>query len=421
MFYKKIFNTFLVIAFFSNLCFSQRPVPVAQYHLITGNSIIQSKNYYLLTLFQEIPAVNKLLSSDKELAAMSNNKVQALTQAMKDCQRDAMCYTEKMKFSEPEIQAVSKRLTELYQSSNDFKKLVQDHLIASGTYIIYNGVTPEQQLVKAWEQDAAGINFTIGVYAEGKVAKYPLIDSGSLNVRGQGYSQFLFTATQTVLDDCKKSTLFFLPSMMAALRFLEVNERYNAADYEPMTSTVNKAAVDRIKKINWNDYKYSVIVIPGAGPEDPKVPLSAEGLLRCRIAAQRYFEGLAPFIIPSGGRVHPYKTIYNEAYEMKKYLMEQLKVPENAIIMDPHARHTTTNLRNAARLIFRYGIPFDKVALTSTSRGQSMAIGTTLADRCQKELNIIPFKIGNRLSVTEVEFYPLPAALSINPYEPLDP
>ncbi|MEI9947142.1 MAG: YdcF family protein [Chitinophagaceae bacterium] len=209
--------------------------------------------------------------------------------------------------------------------------------------------------------------------------------------------------------------------MMAALRFLEVNERYNAADYEPMTSTVNKAAVDRIKKINWNDYKYSVIVIPGAGPEDPKVPLSAEGLLRCRIAAQRYFEGLAPFIIPSGGRVHPYKTIYNEAYEMKKYLMEQLKVPENAIIMDPHARHTTTNLRNAARLIFRYGIPFDKVALTSTSRGQSMAIGTTLADRCQKELNIIPFKIGNRLSVTEVEFYPLPAALSINPYEPLDP
>ncbi|MEI9947143.1 MAG: hypothetical protein WDN26_23375 [Chitinophagaceae bacterium] len=191
MFYKKIFNTFLVIAFFSNLCFSQRPVPVAQYHLITGNSIIQSKNYYLLTLFQEIPAVNKLLSSDKELAAMSNNKVQALTQAMKDCQRDAMCYTEKMKFSEPEIQAVSKRLTELYQSSNDFKKLVQDHLIASGTYIIYNGVTPEQQLVKAWEQDAAGINFTIGVYAEGKVAKYPLIDSGSLNVRGQGYSQFL--------------------------------------------------------------------------------------------------------------------------------------------------------------------------------------------------------------------------------------
>jgi hypothetical protein len=188
-----------------------------------------------------------------------------------------------------------------------------------------------------------------------------------------------------------------------------------------MASTVNKAAFDRVKKIDWSKYKYSVIVIPGAGPNDPKVPLSGEGLLRCRIAAQRYFEGLAPFIMTSGGRVHPYKTIYSEAYEMKKYLVEQMKIPENAVIMDPHARHTTTNLRNAARLIFRYGMPFDKVALTSTSRGQSLGIGTTLADRCQKELNIVPFRVGNRLSDTEVEFDPLVAALSINPLEPLDP
>jgi len=188
-----------------------------------------------------------------------------------------------------------------------------------------------------------------------------------------------------------------------------------------MVSTVNRAAFQRIKKINWGHYKYSVILIPGAGPEDPKVPLSAEGLLRCRIAAQRYFEGLAPFIITSGGRVHPYKTIYSEAYEMKKYLVEKMKVPESAVIMDPHARHTTTNLRNGARLIYRYGIPFTKPALTSTSRGQSLSIETTLAARCLKEFNTVPFKVGNRLSVTEVEFYPLMAALQINPLEPLDP
>ena len=67
--------------------------------------------------------------------------------------------------------------------------------------------------------------------------------------------------------------------------------------------------------------------------------------------------------------------------EMKKYLMNHLKVPENAIIMEPHARHTTTNLRNGARLIYRYGIPFDKAALTSTSRGQSSSIGRCLATR----------------------------------------
>lgn len=412
----------LIISFFIfSSVFSQNNQPAPKYHLITGNSIIQSKNYYLLTLFQEITPIKNLLESDNILSGIAKEKLEKLEQARKNCQRDAFCFTEKMKFSEEEIKSVGERLSALYQPSNALGKMVQDHLVPSGTYIRYNETDPQKLLIKAWEQDANGINFTIGVYAEGKRANYPLIDSCSLNVKGAGYSQFLYTATQTILDDSKKSSLFFLSSMMAALRFLEVNERYDAADYEPMISTVNKAAADQVKKINWNDYKYSVILIPGAGPNDPKVPLSAEGLLRCRIAAHRYFEGLAPFIITSGGRVHPYKTIYNEAYEMKKYLMEQLKVPENAIIMDPHARHTTTNLRNAARLIYRYGIPFDKVAVSSTSRGQSFSIGTSLASRCEKELNIIPFKVGNRLSETEVEFYPSTAALSINPLEPLDP
>ncbi len=419
----RIKHLFLLVAFvaISLGTFAQKNEPDQKYRLITGNGIIQSKNYYLLTLLQEIPGVKKLIQGDSILTRIARNKVEMLATAMKDCQRDAFCYTGKMKFSDEEIKAVGERLTVLYQPNNALGTLVKDHLAASGTYVLYKESSPQELLQKAWEQDAGGINFTIGVYAEGKKPNYPLIDSCSLNTKGVGYSQFLFTATQTIIDDCKRSNLFFLPSMMSALRFLEVNERYNASDYEPMASTVNKAAVDRIKTINWNNYKYSVILIPGAGPDDPKVPLSAEGLLRCRIAAQRYFEGLAPFIITSGGRVHPYKTIYSEAYEMKKYLVEKMKVPENAVIMDPHARHTTTNLRNGARLIYRYGMPFNKAALTSTSRGQSLSIETTLAARCLKEFNTTPFKVGKRLSVTEVEFYPLIASLQINPLEPLDP
>lgn len=418
---SRYFFLFVALLTLSIPCLSQKNEPDQKYLLITGNSIIQSKNYYLLTLFQELPEVKKLLQTDPVLAGIAKDKTEKLASATKDCQQDAFCYTEKMKFSEGEVRTIGERLSSLYQPTNALGSLVKNHLAASGTYALYKDSSPVELLEKAWEQDAGGINFTIGVYGEGKKANYPLIDSCSLNTRGRGYSQFLFTATQTVLDDCRKSNLFFLSAMMSALRFLEVNERYNAGDYEPMVSTVNKAAFERIKKINWSNYKYSVILIPGAGPEDPKVPLSAEGLLRCRIAAERYFEGLAPFIITSGGRVHPYKTIYSEAYEMKKYLVERMKVPENAVIMDPHARHTTTNLRNGARLIYRYGIPFTKPALTSTSRGQSISIETTLAARCLKEFNTVPFKVGNRLSVTEVEFYPLIAALQINPLEPLDP
>lgn len=401
--------------------FSQRILPGPSYRLITGNNIIQSKNFYLLTLFQEIPEVNKLLSSDTVLAVIEKEKSESLEKAMMECNDGPSCYTGRMKFSDDEIKEIGDRLASLYQPQNALGKLVRDHLVPSGAYILYKNLSLEQQLIKAWEQDAHGINYIIGVYGEGRPANYPMIDSCSLPVTNRRYTQLLYTATRTILDDCRKFSLFFMPSMMSALRLLELNERYNAADYEPMASTVNKAAVERIPGINWSKYKYSVILIPGAGPADPKVPLSAEGLLRCRIAAQCYFEGLAPFIITSGGRVHPYKTIYCEAYEMKQYLVKYLKVPEDAIIMEPHARHTTTNLRNAVRLIYRYGIPFDKPGITSTSRGQSASIGTTLVARCRKELNIIPYKVGKRLSDTELEFYPLTEALQINPFEPLDP
>jgi hypothetical protein len=78
-------------------------------------------------------------------------------------------------------------------------------------------------------------------------------------------------------------------------------------------------------------------------------------------------------------------------------------------------------MRNTARLIYRYGIPFTKPAMTCTTRGQSTMIESTLIARCMKELNEVPYKNGLRLSETEMEFYPLMEALHINPMEPMDP
>lgn len=326
-----------------------------------------------------------------------------------------------MKYTEKEIKDISDRLAELYTSENALGKLTADHLIASGTYVRFSDLSPKDMLIKAWEQDAYGINFTIGVYGEGKKANYPNIDSISFNVADSRYSNLLYSFAYTLINDCRDSSLFFIPSLTAALRFLEINERDNAQDYEPMSLTVNKAAFDRIKNIKWDAYKYTVILVPGAGPNDPTVELSAEAILRMRMAVLQYHKKLAPFLVVSGGKVHPYKTRFCEAEKMKIFLMQKLQVPENAIIMDPHARHTTTNLRNCVRLMFRYGMPFDKPGITSTSRGQSTMITTTLAARCMKELSEIPFRNGERLSETEAEFYPLADALHINPTEPMDP
>lgn len=410
------------ILIFLSICVSAQPKsPTPSYKLITGNNFIASKNYYLLTLLQEDKASRQLIETDSVLAGLLRNKLVKLNSSLAECKNDITCFTAAIQFSEEEITTVSARLASLYTSNNALGKLVQQHIIPSGNYILFQQLSPKDLLVKAWQQDAQGINFAIAVYAEGKKPNYPNIDSIAFNVKQPGYSRLLYSVNYLVMNECNNAKLFFQPSLTAALHLLEINERNQAADFEPMTAGENKAAVEKIKTTQWGKYKYSLIMIPGAGPEEPAVALSAEGMIRCRLAALQYQKGLAPFIVTSGGKVHPYKTKYCEAVEMKKFMVQELHIPAAAIIIDPHARHTTTNMRNTVRLMFRYGMPFNKPAITCTTRGQSNMIETTLIARCLKELNEAPYKNGVRLSETEIEFYPLLEALHINPMEPMDP
>jgi len=364
-----------------------------------------------------------MLASDTVFAAITTAKAEALKQSLIDCSRDVFCFMDKLKFSEEEIRKIGERLQILYRPGNALDKLVTLHLAPSGCYVLFQQADAKEWLRKAWEQDARGVNFTIGVYAEGKKPNYPNIDSISFKVHDPRsfYAGFVYNTVSVLGLENKQEPSFFSIPLLTALRFIEMNEREQAADYEPMNKGENKAAYDKIKTTQWAKYPYSVIVVPGAGPEDPRVALSAEAMLRCRLAAVQYHKGLAPFIITSGGKVHPYKTVFCEAAEMKKFLTEKLNIPESAIIIDPHARHTTTNMRNAARLIFRYGMPFNKPGISCTTRGQSNMITATLIDRCLRELKEMPFRNGRRLSETEVEFYPLAEALHINPTEPIDP
>ena len=397
-----------------------RPDPA--YQMIRSASTVQDKNYYLLTLFSELRPVREMLEKDQVLGSLTQAKKVHLENSVKNCKSDYLCYTDGMKFSKSEIELVGQRLETLYSEQNALGKLVREHLAPSGSYILSKATSSKELLRKAWEQDAHAVNFAIEVYAEGKKPNYPAIDSIAFKRTAKSYPVLVYDCSEVIRQDAKSSNLFFTPSTRFALLFLEVNERNEAADFEPMISTVNKIPYDQIKKTNWSKFAYSTILVPGAGPDTYERALSEGGILRCRLAAMRYFEGAAPYIIVSGGRVHPYKTQYSEAYEMKKFLVETLRVPEKAIIMDPHARHTTTNMRNAARLMFRYGIPMDKPGIVCTVRSQSFYItNDAFVNRCIREINHVPYKLGKRLSDTEFEFFPLTDALQIDSEEPLDP
>ena len=416
-FHLLLFSSLLIIC----NCFAQQGLPDPRYKLISGGNFVQSKNYYLLTLFTEIPDVNKLLSNDQQLSKLAAEKRTQMDGALKNCESKVNCYTDAVKFSQNEIQQIGKRLGEMYKKDNELGKLVKQHLIPSGCYSLFSQIGEKEMLVKAWEQDAKAVNFTIGVYAEGKKPNYDRIDSISFNVRSKGYPELLSLNTRLSIDETKNNNLFFSPVLTFALHSLEINGRNRAGDLEPMAATVNKMAVDYAKKIKWDQYKYTLILVPGAGPEDKDTELSAQGMLRCRLAAVQYQKGLAPFVMVSGGCVHPYQTKYNEAIEMKKFMIDVLHLPEQAILLEPHARHTTTNLRNCARLIFRYGFPMNKPCISSTAKSQSFYITDVVPQRCKIELDYVPYKNGKRLSDTEAEFYPLAEALQIDFDEPMDP
>ncbi|MDB5129022.1 YdcF family protein [Mucilaginibacter sp.] len=414
---KALFTTIIFFVIISK-SFAQ-PGPKPDYKLVNANNWVKSKNYYLLTLFEQDKSVNVLLKNDDVLAKLTQIKLAALQTSLTTC-KDALCLPAALKFTNDEIQAVSNRLAALYKNGNALDVLVKTHLIPSGNYITYKNVTPAQLLVKAWEQDAAAVNYTIGVYGEGKKPNYPVIDSISYNVKAKGYYTLMYDCSTVISGDVANTRLFFEPALQTALTYLEINERQDAANYEPMATTVNKAAYNKVKLIKWASYPYSHILVPGAGPDNLTTPLSGEGMLRCRLAAKQYLAGKAPFIVVSGGSVHPFKTKYNEAFEMKVYLIKTLHIPESAVIIDPHARHTTTNIRNDVRLMFRYGIPMNKPGYIVTDKSQTDFI-YNMAGRCEKELGYVPYKLGKRVSETELEFYPVLESLQIDQDEPLDP
>jgi len=222
----------------------------------------------------------------------------------------------------------------------------------------------------AWGDSARGMNHIIDVYGEGGSPLAPKVDSVAFDVRGEPYQLLVHTVVGLLADRRSELQLFFQPTLKFALALLDINKRDEAGRLEPLEQGENAAAFHRVPSIDWSKFPYTAIVVPGQGADRLTWPLAPEGKLRAEIASRRWKENKAPLIIVTGGYVHPNQTPYSEAVEMKRSLITDFGVPADSILIEPHARHTTTNIRNVAREIFRYGMPFHRKALITTDRYQ---------------------------------------------------
>jgi hypothetical protein len=218
------------------------------------------------------------------------------------------------------------------------------------------------------------------------------------------------------LDLARGST--FEPTAALAISVLKTAGRDEAVRH----AAENAATLAKIATIAFTDYAFPVIVVPGLGPTDLETPLSEGGKQRCDLAAERYRAKLAPIVLVSGGHVHPDRTPYSEAIEMKRYLIDVQKLPPDAILVDAWARHTTTNLRNAARLMIRARIPVNRPSLVTSDPFQSLyVVGNPFAKRCDDELGYRPFRALPALSVNDGCFFPSMLSLQNDARDALDP
>jgi hypothetical protein len=394
------------------------------YHLIRSSNSIADKNFYWFSVIHRSPAVQNLLAADPALNDFCNTRMNLLRSHATDSCIWATSLVTGFRFSTTDSAVVAKALLALYHANTSvFDNMIDHQLRPSGCYQRFAGGSNESFLLNIWSQTIVGINYIIDQYGLGKRLRYPGVDSASYDINSRYYRAALKDMVAYLSEKTDSVNLFYQPALSIALQLMEINDRDEPARFEPLEEGENKVAATAVPSTDWSKFKYATIVVPGEGPELTTVALDPIGRMRCNLAAARYRKGVAPFIIVSGGFVHPFHTPYAEAFEMKRYLLTQ-GIPESAIIIEPQARHTTTNLRNANRLMIRYGIPITMPSDIVSTKSQIDYIDLPQGrfdQRNLRELGYLPYKEKHRVATHDVSYYPVMESLHMDPYDPLDP
>jgi hypothetical protein len=388
-----------------------------------SGSIIQDKNFYLLTVFETDSVARGRLQSDAVLSEALKARLERIKAARETCKGEVACLLSPFLWSEAEIQAVNDRILAVLRPNGALTALVQRRLRPSGRFQRYAGLSDEGLLQQAWRDAAEGMNHILKVWGLGEPPLYPLIDSISYAPGDKMWSDGVGDMVDVYLAAPEaQRALVFQPSLQAALDVLYMNDRDEAARLEPLSLGENKAALAYAQTINWRAFPYPAMLIPGRSPTLKDNPLSPEAKMKLRLAARRFKAGLAPLIITSGGFVSPSQTRYCEACEMKRELMRAYGIPARAILIDPYARHTTTNLRNAFRLLFEAGAPLDRPILVTTTDYQSRYIeAPVFQQRCLRELGYACYSDLKRVSMFDTRLNLPLLSLHRDARDPLDP
>ena len=145
----------------------------ASYQSLRSGSFVQDKNFYLFTLLENLPQVNKAWKEDPELI----NILEALRNRNKNnlegCLMIVDCWIKPLQFTEEEEKTISQRITVLAEESPAIRYLVEEHMRPSGKFMKYQDQPNGELLLNAWKEAYAGMQYIIDAYAYGNHGRYP--------------------------------------------------------------------------------------------------------------------------------------------------------------------------------------------------------------------------------------------------------
>ncbi|WP_416221847.1 YdcF family protein [Sphingomonas sp. S1-29] len=381
---------------------------------------LPTRIFPLFAMMRQSPDWAVALHQDRDLQKLAAERAARVVAS--GCVPSPKCLADAWTWTDADIATVEARLRALARNAALSRALVTNQMRASGRFGRHAALRDADLLATAWRDAAAAINRVIAVYAQGVTPRYPAIDATIFDVAAPEFAALLDVHGVATAALGGSHDLFFDPALRYATGLLQLNERTNAGEYRPLLDGPNAAATQAVARTDWQKSPYSALLVFGHGAEDAQSRTGPLTHVRLRIAADRFARGVAPFVIVSGGNVHPNRTPFNEAAEMKRLLVTQHGVPADRILIEPHARHTTTNLRNVARLMLAAGLPADREALiVSDHRTIQYITGPQLAQRNLDEMGVQPGRIAPGPDRFTARFTPSPLALHVEAMDPLDP
>lgn len=364
------------------------------YAWLTSGDPLRDRIAWLPTVLASDAAAAAAIGTDPELVALADAERADLV-AASSCAGDLDCVRAALVWTADQNTVASARLEALFAPSDLFAR----HLDPSGAFVHDAARPPGERITLAWSATAADLAAAFDVYV------------AALDV----------AARAEVVDAAEADGAWFEPLVQVVTGAMVRLGRDEAARYEPLADGENAAAMARMATIDWDEWPFALIVVPGQAADDALTPLSTLSASRADAGALRFQDGLAPFVLTSGGHVHPDQTPFSEAIEMKAWLMDTWDLPEDTILVDPYARHTTTNVRNAARIGLRGGMPPDAPILLTSDPFQVAYILTFVGSRAEDELGYLPWRGMGSLAQEDLCYRAHADVLTLDPSDPLDP